>query len=92
MRTASYTTLCRTVLAWSGIGEDHEPPDLTMAIHADVRRARTLSGGGGAEPMPRGGALLVRMSAHTALLLCGSDHEDGDGMATPFLLRLPLHE
>ena len=43
-----------------------------------------------APPQPRGGALLVEMAPNEAVMLCGSDHELGSDMSTPYLLTVPL--
>lgn len=101
VRTASYTPFARSLVAWSGIREGHAPAEDMHVIDVprmSVREAIMLgdSDDEGDDdptgPEPRGGALLLPVpdAPHLALLLCGSDHEDGTDMITPFVLELML--
>ena len=62
-------------------------------IDADRRRVRQAAVA--AEPAPppgRGGAVaaLLSLSPHEAIVLCGSDHSDGDDVLAPYVLKLVL--
>lgn len=92
VRTASYAIVARTVLAWGGIGEDHEPEESLVALDVDKRVSRAIKTPR-PRPAARGGAISVNVAPNTALLVCGSDHNDEiSSMLTPFLLRVPLPE
>ena len=98
VRTASYAVFGRSVVAWSGIDEDHDAIDDLAIIDYQRRTTRSYRWGrpapGPPQPSPqaRGGGLCIQLSATEALLLCGSDHsryEDGR-MLTPWVLKLEL--
>ena len=100
VRTASYASFARSLVAWSGIREGHAPAEDMHVIDVQrkrVREATALLSGVEDDlqsPEPRGGALLLPVpdAPHLALLLCGSDHEDDSDMITPFVLELILSE
>ena len=43
-----------------------------------------------AVPPGRGGAVAALLSPYEAIVLCGSDHSDGDEMLAPHVLKLVL--
>ena len=90
VRTAAYSRVCRTVLVWGGVGEDHDAEVGMHAIDVDRRASRHVTEErDGEPPAPRGGGLLVEMSATTAVMLCGQgDGPHGDYL-TPYLLTVP---
>ena len=100
VRTAWYTPVARSLVAWSGVSEHHGLIYTLHVIDVERRHVRELDAGhlgqSSAElPTPRGGALgfplpLGTTGSVAALLLCGSDHEDGDEVLDPWLMTLRL--
>ena len=91
VRTATYVPLARSVACWSGIGQSHDAETALHVIDADRRRVRQVAVA--AEPAPppgRGGAVAALLSPHEAIVLCGSDHSDGDDVPAPYVLKLVL--
>ena len=61
-----------------------------VALDVDKRVSRAIKTPR-PRPAARGGAISVNVAPNTALLVCGSDHNDEiSSMLTPFLLRVPL--
>ena len=93
VRTAFYAPIARSLIAWSGVSERH---GITYSLHVidiDRRCVREVHHDHnlvGAElPAPRGGALCFPLrSPLETLMLCGSDHEDGDELLSPWVMRL----
>ena len=96
VRTATYWPIARSVVVWGGIGEDHGPEDSMHVVDVERRCVRTAQLGADSDaagpytPPARGGAVIAPLSAHEALVMCGSDHFDGHEMLTPHILRLVL--
>jgi len=99
VRTASYAMFARSVFAFSGIGESHDAVREAAVVDVDRRSMREAIFGddeqawqrlGSPSPDERGGALMVHLSPTAVLLLCGSGHESGGDMLSPWVLELVL--
>jgi hypothetical protein len=103
VRTAWYASMARSVLAWSGVSQTHGLHESLHVIDVDRRCVRPLPMASADQarrplpdpraaelPAPRGGALHFPLGAHEAMMMCGSDHDDGEDMREPWLCELVL--
>ena len=105
VRTATYARFARSLVCWSGIGEDHDALDCMHVIDVDRKtvceaevhaEAGVSSALGASVPPPRGGAVAAQLSPFAAVVLCGSDPlGEGDPevdrlSAIPHVLKLAL--
>ena len=91
VRTGTYVQFARSVACWSGIGQTHDPEESLLVIDVDKQRVREVRVV--AEPRPpvgRGGAVAASVSPFEAIVLCGSDHSDGEELLVPHVLKVVL--